>query len=167
MRVLCEASVIDRNQPQHKGRRLKSAISIGYHSRNEEKAEMFLLHENVANKTGRRYKVKQNINKMFLKFLNEGKATISFKEPPHDLQINCDKIQLVSFMKAFRMGVCGDSDFSNVHISQPNLNARKLPRLKETPFSLKNHVNRKMVLKNRSDLDKGIARTVEDLTVSG
>lgn len=165
MRIFGEAAVVDRNQPQHKSRLLKSIISIGYHSRNEENGEMFLLHENLLNKSGRRYKVKQNVNKVFLKFLDEGKATISFKEPPHDLLIQCDKIQLINFMRSFRIGLCGDPNFTKSQSTQPSLNVKKVPRLKEVPFSLKNHANRKMVIKKRSDLDKGIPRTVEDLTV--
>lgn len=163
MRVTCEASVIDRSQPQQrKARLVKSIISIGYHSSNEGNAEMFLLHENQLNKSGRRYKVKLNVTKVFTKFLHDGKATISFKEPPHDLLIQCDKIRLLAFMSSLRMGLCDDPNFSR---SQTNVQAKKLPRLKESPFTLKNHVNRKMVIKNRSDLDKGIPRTVEDLTV--
>lgn len=165
MRVTCEAAVIDRNQTQHKSRLLKSIVSIGYHSHNEENAEMFLLHENQINKSGRRYKVKLNVNKVFTKFVDEGKATISFKEPPHDLLIQCDKIRLLAFMSSLRMGLCGDPNFSKSKTTQSNLCGKKLTRLKETPFSLKNHVNRKLVIKKRSDLDKGIPRTVEDLTV--
>lgn len=165
MRVTCEAAVIDRNQPQQKSRLLKSIISIGYHSSNERDSEMFLLHENVQKKSGQRYKVTLNVNKVFTKFLNEGKATISFKEPPHDILIQCDKIRLLAFMSSFRMGLCGDSNFSKSSATQSNVTEKKLPRLKETPFTLKNHVVRKMVVKNRSDLDKGIPRTVVDLTV--
>lgn len=165
MRVTCEAAVIDRNQPQHKGRLLKSIISLGYHSHNEENAEMFLLHENQINKSGRRYKVKLNVNKVFTKFVNEGKATISFKEPPHDLLIQCDKVRLLAFMSSLRMGLCGDTNLNKSKVAPSNVFGKKLARLKETPFSLKNHVNRKLVIKKRSDLDKGIPRTVEDLTV--
>lgn len=165
MRVSCEVAVIDRTQPQHKSRLLKSTISIGYHSKNEDNSEMFLFHENLLKKSGLRYKVKLNVTKVFTKFLNEGKATISFKEPPHDLQIQCDKIRLLALMNTLRMGLCGDPNFNKSQSCQMNLNAKKLPRLIETPNSLKIHVNRKMVMKNRSDLDKGIPRTVEDLTV--
>lgn len=165
MRVTCEASVIDRSQPQRKSRLIKSIISIGYHSRSEENGEMFLLHENQLNKSGQRYKVNLNVAKVFTKFLHEGKATISFREPPHDLLIQCDKIRLLAFMSSLRLGLCDDPNFSKSQTTQSSLNVKKLPRLKETPFSSKNHVNRKMMLKNRSDLDKGIPRTVEDLTV--
>lgn len=165
MRLTCEASVNDRNQPQYKTRLLKSIINIGYHSRNEKNGEMFLLHENQLNKSGQRYKIKLNVLKVFTKFLNDGKATISFKEPPHDLLIQCDKIRLVAFMSTLRMGLIGDPNFSKSKASQSSSNATQLPRLMENRFSIKNHINRKMIIKNRSDLDKGIPRTVEDLTV--
>lgn len=170
MRVTCEAAVIDRSvQPQQKCRLIKSIISLGYHSSNEHKTEMFLLHENQLKKSGQRYRVALNINKVFTKFMNEGKATISFKEPPHDLLIQCDKVRLMAFMSSLRMGLSGDPNLSTSHttqsLTQAKLNGKKLPTLKQASFTLKNHVNRKMAIKNRSDLDKGIPRTVEDLTV--
>lgn len=165
MRLACEARVIDRNQPQQKSRLLKSIISIGYHSSNEQNSQMFLLHENLLKKAGQRYKVSVNVNKVFDRFVHEGKATISFKEPPHDLLIQCDKIQLSAFINALKIGLCGKHNFNKSQSTQSNLNGKKLPRLKETPFTLKNHVNPKVVIKNRSDLDKVPLRTVQDLTV--
>ncbi|KAG4068480.1 hypothetical protein HA402_004821 [Bradysia odoriphaga] len=171
MRVTCEAAVIDRAvQPQPKCRLIKSIISLGYHSSDQQNTEMFLLHENQLKKSGQRYRVALNIDKVFTKFLNEGKATISFKEPPHDLLIQCDKIRLMAFMSSLRMGLSGDPNFNKSQktesLAQPKLNGKKLPPLKDTPFTLKNHVNRKMAVKKRSELDKGIPRTVEDLTIS-
>lgn len=163
MRVTCDATVVDRSKPQYRCRPLKSIVSVGYHkSSNEQNSEMFLLYENVQNKSGQRYKVSQNVSKVFTKFLNDGKATISFKEPPHDLLIQCDKIRLLALLSTVRMELCGES---KTQASSSNSTERKLPRLKEIPFTLKNHVNRKMVVKHRSDMDKGIPRTVEDLTV--
>lgn len=148
---------------------IKSVISLGYHSSDEQNSEMFLLHENQLKKSGQRYRVALNIDKVFTKFISEGKATISFKEPPHDLLIQCDKIRLMAFMSSLRMGLSGDPNLKRSQmtqsVAQSKLNGRKLPQLKEAPFTLKNHVNRKMAIKKRSELDKGIPRTVEDLTV--
>lgn len=169
MRLTCEAAVIDRNQSQQKTRLLKSIINIGYHTqseKSEKSAEMFLLHENLLKKSGQRYKIKLNVSKVFTKFLNEGKATISFIVPPHDLLIKCDKIRLTAFLKSLQLGLFDDPNVKKSQTSQSNKDGRKLPKLVETPFSVKNHVIHKMNMKNRSDLDKGIPRTVEDLTVS-
>lgn len=167
MRVPCMTSVVDRNHPEHKTRTLKSVISIGYRQRTGENSEMFLLHQNQLQKSGQKYKIKLNVMKVFTKFIHEGKATISFKEPPHDLLIQCDKIQLMALMSTFRMGLSGDPNFSKFQLAESNSNSRKLklPQLVETKFSIKNRVDRIMSIKNRSDLDKGIPRTVENLTV--
>ena len=52
--------------------------------------------------------VKGNISKVFSKFLNEGKTTISFVVPPHDLMIKADDIiQLKSFLGSIRMVLQG------------------------------------------------------------
>lgn len=161
MRLTCEAAILDRTQPQQKSRLLKSIVNIG-----EQNAEMFLLHENALNKTGRRYKMKLNVSKVFTKFLHEGKATISFIEPPHDLQIQCDKIRLMAFMRALRVGLMDEPNSRKSEAKNCESREKiKVAPLKQTPFSLKNHVTAKMVIRNRSDIDKGIPRTVEVLTV--
>lgn len=52
--------------------------------------------------------VKGNILKVFSKFLNEGKTTISFSVPAHDLMIKADDIiQLKSFLNSIRMVLQG------------------------------------------------------------
>ncbi|KAJ6648012.1 Leucine-rich repeat protein 1, partial [Pseudolycoriella hygida] len=131
MRLTCEVAVINRNQLQQRSRPLKSTISIGYNSRDDKKAEMFLLHENLLNKSGQRYR-------------------------------------LFALMNVLRKGLCdGANDVkSNSSMTQSTLNAKKRPLLTKSVFSLKNHVNDKMIIEKRSDLDKGIQRTVKDLTIS-
>ncbi|KAK6632722.1 hypothetical protein RUM43_013492 [Polyplax serrata] len=59
---------------------------------------IYLLLVTSKNKSGTRYKVRGNIEKTFGQFKHEGKSTIRFTEPPHDLLISADKIQLGNFM---------------------------------------------------------------------
>ena len=42
---------------------------------------------------------------MFTRFVNEGKATIRFKTPPHDLCMKCDILQLKVFLKTLKLGL--------------------------------------------------------------
>lgn len=49
--------------------------------------------------------MKKNIEQVFTRFVNEGKATIRFKQPPHDVCIICDSLQLKLFLKTLKLGL--------------------------------------------------------------
>jgi LRR-repeat protein 1 len=49
--------------------------------------------------------VKKNIEQVFTRFVNEGKATIRFKHPPHDVCIKCDVLQLKLFLQTLKLGL--------------------------------------------------------------
>lgn len=72
-----------------------------------------------------------NIDNIFTKFINEGKATIRLKDPPHDLIIKSDIIQLKSFIHILRLAVSKKIDPSVLAIS--NLNPKtigSIPKVK-------------------------------------
>jgi len=60
------------------------------------------------NTAGIKYKVKANVEQIFEKFVTEGRATIRFKDPPHNILISkADSIQLKSFLKIIRLTLNG------------------------------------------------------------
>lgn len=51
-----------------------------------------------------------NIEKVFTKFVQDGKTTLSLKQPPHDLLIRRDPIQLRAFLQTFKSALEGKLD---------------------------------------------------------
>ncbi|PNF40776.1 Leucine-rich repeat protein 1 [Cryptotermes secundus] len=86
-----------------KGRSQWSSLAIGKQPGTE--AELFIVHQSAQNKLGTKYKVKKNIEQIFTRFVNEGKATIRFKYPPHDICIKCDSLQLKPFLQTLKLGL--------------------------------------------------------------
>lgn len=94
---------------------------------------------------------------MFVKFVNEGKATIRFKEPEHDLAIKCDSLQLKGFLKTLKLGLDG------IHSHQlSKLNTCILQTKKLKPIKTK----LKITAKEDYPVLEGFQRTLESLTVS-
>jgi len=76
---------------------------------------VFLLVCTAKEKTGTKYKVKENLQQVFSKFLEKGKATIRLKEPPHDLFINkADPSSLKTFLSILKLG---DKELQKVKLS--------------------------------------------------
>lgn len=119
MKLICEISVYNRLAPHIKPRSQQSTLALGYHPPGATKNldSLFLIHFTAINKVGTRYKVKRNIEKVFTKFVQDGKTTVSIKQPPHDLQIRCDPIQLKAFLQIFKMAVDGKLDPSKLGLS--------------------------------------------------
>lgn len=58
---------------------------------------------NNSNKQGVKYLIRNNVTNMFTKMISEGKATIRFSEPAHDLLVHCgDVVQLKSFLMVLK-----------------------------------------------------------------
>ncbi|XP_046671541.1 leucine-rich repeat protein 1-like [Homalodisca vitripennis] len=103
MKIICTVEVSDRNLPSlnlPSKKSVRSSLAIG---KSGDK-ELYILHQTNQNGSGKKYKVKNNIANLFVKFINEGKATIRFKEPQHDLAIKCDSIQLKGFLRTLKTG---------------------------------------------------------------
>lgn len=49
--------------------------------------------------------MKNNIEQIFTRFVEEGKATIRFKNPPHDISIICDPLQLKLFLRTLKLAL--------------------------------------------------------------
>lgn len=94
---------------------------------------------------------------MFVKFVNEGKATIRFKEPEHDLAIKCDSLQLKGFLKTLKLGLDGIHSHQLSKVNTCNLQKKKLKPIK---------TKLKITAKEDYPVLEGFQRTLESLTVS-
>lgn len=107
MKISCETNIVNRLQPNMKNRVLKSTLAIGAHPPNKENPEYYLILFTATNKTGTRYRIKNNIEKVFTKCLNQGKITVSFKDPQIDLQMNGDAEMFKNFLCCLKLAIQG------------------------------------------------------------
>lgn len=133
-----------------------SVLSIGTKSGGGDVA---ILHHTITTKENASYKVKGNILKVFTKFIEEGKATISFAAPPHDLMIQAgDKIQLKAFLNSIRLVLQG---------KELSRGAGGLSSLDSTVKVTRPKI--KLVVTNRADYPvlEGFPRTLRHLQITG
>ncbi|TMW50694.1 hypothetical protein DOY81_004218 [Sarcophaga bullata] len=110
MKILCETQVVDRLHLGGKPPHMATAILIvGYNTSNKNnegnnKKKLEIIHFTSQDKMCKRYKTFCNIQKIFTKFLKDGKATISFAMPPENIMIKCDPIQLKGFLRTLKLG---------------------------------------------------------------
>lgn len=153
MKFLCEAKISNRSAPSS-SRFYKSTIALGFHPANEQNSPLFLMVFSAANKNGIRYKISDNIQKVFTKYIQEGKTTISFKCPEIDLQIKCDSVQLKCFLQTLKLGMEGKRDRIRLGLSTLAV----LPQ--------KSHPITKMTITSIADVPiKGYPRTLKSLFV--
>lgn len=157
MKLQCQVEVKNRQYAnlniQSNGKYLKSTLALGREPKFE--TEYFIIHFSSVNKTGTKYCVK-NIKQVFVKCIHEGKATIRFEQPPHDLSIKCEQIQLKCFMKLLRSCIVGDT--KHLQISS----------LSNITVTAKDSAPRKLVILDRGEFPvKGLPRTLETLYING
>jgi len=162
MKIHAEVDVVNRQLASHgikgKGKRAKSHLAIGRKPLSDGNGEVFLMISNNSNKAGVKYNIKNNVSNMFTKMINDGKSTIRFVEPPHDLCIQCDdKLQLKSFLMVIKKVMDG-KDVHNLTLSalQP-VSTKQI----EGP-------KKKLVVLKRGDYPTaGFPSTLQHLQVSG
>ena len=157
MKLQCQVEVINRLHSvlniRASGKYLKSTLALGKEPKGE--TEYFILHFSSVNKTGTKYRIKC-IKQVFVKCINEGKATIRFEEPTHDLCIKSEPIQLKCFMRLLKACVSGDTK---------NIQLAPLASLSVTH---KDTAPTKLVIRDRSEFPiKGLPRTLESLYING
>ncbi|XP_050069966.1 leucine-rich repeat protein 1-like [Anopheles maculipalpis] len=108
MKLICETCTINRNVTGGKRAFQKTILAIGKGSERKSDGTKIML-ITTSNKSGTQYNVLKNISKIFTRFLEEGKATISFVVPEHDVQIKSDKVQLTAFLKVVKLVLTGGS----------------------------------------------------------
>lgn len=122
MRISCDVDVVNRLLPsfnmKKKGKSSRAQLSVGRKPGAEgNTGEVFLMMCTKLDRNGAKYQLRNNIEQYFIKFVQQGKATIRFLEPPHDLVIcHADPIQLKSFLSVVRLGHQGN-DLSKVTLS--------------------------------------------------
>lgn len=108
-------------------------------------------------KTGKKYDVSGNIRMILTRFINEGKFTIQFKQPEHDLYVNGDVIQLKGFLHLLKRVLENKITEKEITISS----------LAVTPVKLKDIAPVKMTIAARSEYPKHFSRTLEELHING
>lgn len=174
MKILCETQVVNRElypTGRRAQRSLKATLALGYCHLRRDRAnpsqelpipkdrELEVIHfpSSGLNKNNIvRYKIHDNILKCYTKFVQDGKATISFKNPPDDIMIKCDPIQLKGFLQAMRLGLDG-REFLNL----------RLNALAATAIRTKSQPQTRMSIHNRSDYPSdGFPATLTNLRVT-
>jgi LRR-repeat protein 1 len=100
--------------------------------------------------------VKNNIERVFTRFVDDGKTTIRFKHPPHDIRIRCDSLQLKLFLRALKL-VLGEKVPSKTLILSNITHKFKVPPIPKT----------KIVILSKAEYPvlNGFPKTVEILKV--
>ena len=125
MRIHAQVEVVNRQLANHglKGvvKKVKTHLAIGRKPLADGNSEIFLMLSNISNKQGVKYVIKNNVSNFFTKMINEGKSTIRFVEPPHDICIQSDdKLQLKSFLMVVKKVMDGkDTEKLTLSALQP------------------------------------------------
>lgn len=156
MKLLCETTVHHRQggTTKYAGRSQKCTLALGQHPPKSDAGHLFLLLFTPNDKTGIRYQVSGNIDRVFVKFVDQGKATISLKQPQHDIQIRSEALQLKCFMRTLKWGLEGKAlpKLGTLAMTNPNASG---------PVT-------KLVIKARGDYPlKGMPKTLTSLHVNG
>ncbi|XP_062863890.1 leucine-rich repeat protein 1 [Trichomycterus rosablanca] len=117
MKLQCDVEVINRMLPtfgmRNKGRGCRAVLSIGKHvDKTSQRTNVYLLICTAKDRSGSKYKLKENIEKFFTGFVEEGKATVRLKEPAVDVCMSkADANSLKNFLSAARLAhQGGDTD---------------------------------------------------------
>ncbi|KAK6180712.1 hypothetical protein SNE40_008713 [Patella caerulea] len=108
MRLTCSVEIVNRLLPSHNlkkpSQKSHSQISLGKKPGSTGKdGVLFLMICTAKDRNGTKIVVKDNIEQYFVKFINEGKATVRIKEPQHDICISkADPLQLKNFLNLLR-----------------------------------------------------------------
>ncbi|XP_059706703.1 leucine-rich repeat protein 1 isoform X3 [Haemorhous mexicanus] len=88
MRLQCEVEVLSRLLPtcglRGRGRAARALLSLG-RPPGAAGAGIYLMVCTARDRGGARYKVQQNVERLFTRFVEEGKATVRLREPAVDL----------------------------------------------------------------------------------
>lgn len=157
MKLLCSVSIGNRNLSttniNPKRRHVKSTLALCKKLKSDE---FCLIHFTDQNKNGTRYEIKDNILNVLTKFVNEGKTTIQFKVPAHDLYIQADTIQLKGFLHLLRNAL--EKKVSGIEMNKySSLMVQHAKKVAPT----------KLVIGRRSDYPiRGLPRTLEELRIN-
>ncbi|XP_066539047.1 leucine-rich repeat protein 1 [Hoplias malabaricus] len=122
MKLQCDVEVVNRMLPtfglRNKGKGTRAVLSIGKHvDKASQRSNVYLLICTAKDRAGSKYKLKENIEKFFTWFVEEGKATVRLKEPAVDICLSkADANSLKNFLSAARLAHRG-SDIDSLPLS--------------------------------------------------
>lgn len=155
MKLLCDISIGNRLAPKLKRKSAKSTLALCKESKSKDFCIILFTGQN---KNGTKYHLKDNIQQIFSRCVNEGKSTIQFKLPPHDIYINADTIQLKSFLHLLKLVL-------ENKVSDQNLGGYS--SMSVTPVAKKYIPQKKMYIRSRADYStKGFAKSLEELHIN-
>uniref|UniRef100_A0A8C2JV71 PIF1/LRR1 pleckstrin homology domain-containing protein n=1 Tax=Cyprinus carpio TaxID=7962 RepID=A0A8C2JV71_CYPCA len=107
MRLQCDVEVVNRALPslglRGHSRSRRAVLSIGKHAdRSAPSSGLYLLICTARDRSGSKYKLKENIEKFFTWFVEEGKATVRLKEPAIDICLS----KVKTYTNVFHEGLC-------------------------------------------------------------
>lgn len=158
MKLQCQVALSNRNlvnlnirNPQ---KYVQATLALGKQPKTEN--DFFILYFSTTNKKGTKYRLNSNLKQVFTRCINEGKSTISFEDPPHDLYLKCEAIQLKCFMRLLKNCLSG------------NANALQLASLSSLSVTAVENVPTKLSIQDRSQFPKnGLPRTLKSLHING
>ncbi|XP_006872381.1 PREDICTED: leucine-rich repeat protein 1 isoform X1 [Chrysochloris asiatica] len=166
MKLHCEVEVISRHLPalgmRNRGKGVRAVLTFCQQtsrsrSRPQVGSEPIDLHSacllisTMKDKRGTRYELKENIEQVFTKFVDEGKATVRLKEPPVDICLSkANSSSLKGFLSAMRLAHRGcdietplltltpvkTSDFEKFKTKMIITSKKDYPLNKNFPYSL-------------------------------
>ncbi|XP_036397381.1 leucine-rich repeat protein 1 [Megalops cyprinoides] len=116
MKLQCEVEVVNRMLPtyglKNRGKGTRAVLSIGRHfDKTTQRNNIYLMICTAKDKAGSKYKLKENIEKFFTWFVDEGKATVRLKEPAVDVCLSkADANSLKNFLSAARLAHRGSDN---------------------------------------------------------
>ncbi|XP_062325406.1 leucine-rich repeat protein 1 [Osmerus eperlanus] len=121
MKLQCDVEVVSRMLPtfgmKRKGKGVRAVLSIGKHVDKNTLRNIYLMICTAKDRAGSKYKLKDNIEKFFTWFVDEGKATVRLKEPAVDICLSkADANSLKNFLSAARLADRG-SDMDSLPLS--------------------------------------------------
>ncbi|XP_060608722.2 leucine-rich repeat protein 1 [Anolis sagrei] len=147
MRLSCEVSVASRLLPsaglRGPGRALRAVLALGKAAGGGERGRgARLLLSTARHRPGSHYQLRENVEHLFTKFVEEGKATVRLKEPAVDLHISKANVsQLKTFLSAVKLAHRG-SDEESLPLSTlvpPKASEVEKPKTKMTITSRKDY----------------------------
>ncbi|KAG2457898.1 LLR1 protein, partial [Polypterus senegalus] len=90
---------------RNRGKGSRAVLSIGKHVDKTTKINnIYLMICTLKDKVGSKYKLKENVEQFFTRFVDEGKATVRLKEPAVDVCLSkADAANLKNFLSAARL----------------------------------------------------------------
>lgn len=118
MQVNCKVNIVNRLLPST-GQSGPSRLTWSSVTITENKSAVIELSlANARNKAGCKYKVTGNVEQIFSRFVSQGKLTIRFKQPQHDLCLSGEPAQVQRVLAA----VTGKDDRPKTGVLCPLLN---------------------------------------------